>query len=886
MNKKSRLIKMIFLTTCMAIIISCALRPMPKYEKNPTLPQVDGTLRVYGLNGEVKVYRDEWGVPHIFTEDKHDLFFASGYVQAQDRLWAIYLFRALATGRLCEMFGDFGIPGQSAMGMQISTLALDRRNRVMGMKHVGEAGEALLAETQPETLAVMESFCDGVNAYVEQNRDQLPVEFQVLYYDPPPITPADLIALSRFYGSLVCASLEEELTRYALIEKLGEDTAWKIMPLHDSLGPTVVPKEMLHNRLSEPRPLPPDGKSGLPVTALSADAAVMIANLDKAVRKTSRFPDGNASNNWVVGPKVTATGTAMLANDPHMPHIQPSLCYLMHIKGAGYDTYGVVYPGLPYIVMGHNRKLSWGATTSHGDVQDIFVETVNPDNPGQYLYKGEWKDFIVREEVIRIRPGLLQTGPDRRFKEKIIKVRHSIHGHIINDMVPDLPEDAPPLAMRWTGWDFSRDPEVFDILISSQTTEDFISSLKREGFDYDKVISVAIMYDTWMRGEGIDDFIKGMRHNTLLNMNWVAADADGHIAYLPGGLLPDRKKGIGIVPSPGESGEYDWRGFVPLMEHPQAIDPERGWMVSANNEVVDSEWYPYTFGSNYHQGWRAWRVEELIEELKPITVDDMRRIQNDVYVKEAEVFVPLILKAVDEKGVTDKRTLQAANILREWDYEAGIDSVGASIYFDTMHYIVDHVLKDDFNKKDYKLVKAHSYNSVRMWIIRGETEFMDNKKTTNKVEDVGDALVASLEDAIKWLTKVLGKDMEQWRWGKIHTIKWYNPMGFGPLKEMSIGPLPHPGADTTVRNALVMDMGFANKRYMTILGPVLRHIIDMGDPDSALLVIDGSQSGQWLSPHYRDMHSLWYNSGYLVAEKRPEKIIDSAESELTLVPIR
>jgi len=862
--------------------VSCFIRPMRDYERAPTLPEVDGYLSVPGLHGEVGVFRDKWGVPHIFTNDKHDLFFATGYVQAQDRLWEIYLFRAIATGRLCEMFGNAGVPGADVMGMGLSTLSMDKRMRIMGMRQIGESGAALLAETQPEILATMQSFCDGVNAFIEQNRDRAPIEFQVLYFEPDPLTPADMISLSRFYGSMLCGNLDDELARYALIDGLGEEMAWKLMPLHDSLGPTVVPTNMLHPRLPRPRPLEPD-QARRPIKGFSGDAAMRLALFEKAFRTAAMFPKDTASNNWVAGPKVTETKTAFLANDPHLVHIQPSLCYVMHLRGAGYDAYGVVFPGQPYIVMGHGRHMSWGATVTGADVQDLFIETVDKDRPGKYLYKGEWRDFVEREEVIRIRPGKVQWGPDRRYREVKVKVRHSIHGPIINDMVPGLGKDTPPLAFRWVGWDFSRDPKLFEVYIESSSTDEFIDKIRRIGTRNLKVINVGMMFETWMKGKGVDDFIKGMHYNVLLNMNWVCADSSGHIAYLPGGLVPVRKRGIGVMPVPGESGEYDWIGFIPLMEHPHAIDPARGWMATANNQVVEAEYYPYVFATNYSSSWRAWRIEELIEELKPLDMADMKRIQNDVYVKKADVFVPMILDAVEAKVTPNDRVALAAKVLSEWDRYATIDSAGAAIFYDTMSHLTDNVVKDDFKKKDYNdLVKGHVGHTVEMMFINGDDEFMDDKRTRGKVEDADDMLVKSLADAVKWLSKTLGKDVENWRWGDLHTIKWYHPMGFGPLKEMSVGPFPHPGGDSTVRNA--GSMGFGKRKYMCMGGPVMRHVIDMGDVDNAQLVIDGSQSGQWLSPHYRDLHSLWYNSEYMTAEKRPTKVIEEAESTLILTP--
>jgi len=860
-------------------VIGCAIRPMPGYEKDPPLPQISGEIEVPGLRGEARIYRDQWGVPHIYADDPRDLFFADGYVQAQDRLWEITLFRAVASGRLSEIFGNVGVPGAEIMGMKLSTFEMDKRARVFGMKFIGEIGQALLAETQPELLGKLQAYCDGLNAYVDRNRGNLPIEFRILNFEPDRFSPADVIALSRFYGSMLSGNLDDELARYAIALKMGAPAAWELMPLHESLGPTIVPTRMLKNRLDKPRELPLEAPPDL---SLSAEAAFMLARTDRAMRIAAGFPSRWASNNWVIGPKMTETGAAMLANDPHLVHIQPSLSYVIHLAGAGYDAYGVAFPGNPYVVMGHTRDLSWAATVTGADVMDLFVETTDDDHPGQYLHKGEWRDFTVRKEVIKIRPGKVQLGRDKRFRKKTIEVRHTVHGPVINDVVSGLPDDAPLLALRWVGWDFSRDPDFYKTFIHCPTVDEFMVKVREIGPENLDVINVGMMFDLWNRGRGIDDFIEGLSYNVLLNMNWLAADSKGHIAYLPGGLVPIRKKGIGAMPAPGASGEYDWSGFIPLMEHPHAIDPERGWMATANNQVVERQYYPYVFATNYSPGWRAWRIEELIEELAPIDVSDMRRIQNDVYVKSADVFVPLILAAVEEKGASNDRVEEAARLLSRWNREATIDSAGAAIFYETMSRLTERVLKDDFDKDEYELVREHAGGAVQMWLIKGESAYFDDKGTRGRIEDRYDVLVGALEDAVKWLSKELGRDPALWQWGKIHTIKWYHPMGFGPLKEMSIGPYPHPGGNDTVRNA--SSLGIGPGKHQCFGGPVMRHIIDMGDPHNALLVIDGSESGVWLSPHYRDMHTLWYNSQYMRAEKRKERIVEDAEALLILKP--
>ena len=451
MRNKLSLIQGFYILLVLAAAAGCAIRSMPGYEKRPTLPQVSGDLAVPGLNGPVQVYRDHYGIPHIITPDEHDLFFADGYVQAQDRLWQIVLFRAVAIGTLSEIFGNVGVPGMTLEGMNLSTLEMDRHERVLGINFLGQAGEIMLAKKDPRVLAQLQAYCDGINAFIKQNQGHLPIEFQVLYYQPEPFRPADIIGLSRFYGLVLTGNMNTELTRYAIAQKYGEDLAWKLLPLDPSLGPTIVPKEMLKNRLPKPRPLPPGGRPDPSLTGLSPEAAMNIAQADQAFRSASFFPSIWASNNWMVGPKLTATGAAMLANDSHLYHMEPSLCYLLHLQGAGFDTYGAVLPGMPYVIFGHNRKLSWGITVSGADVQDLFMEKTDPSHPGKYFYRGEWKDFTVRKETIRVRPGLVQLGPTRRFREEVIEIRSTIHGPIINDAVPKLPANTPLLALRWTG---------------------------------------------------------------------------------------------------------------------------------------------------------------------------------------------------------------------------------------------------------------------------------------------------------------------------------------------------------------------------------------------------------------------------------------------------
>ena len=871
-----------FLLAMVAVGICACLGAVTGYKDKPSLPDYDGRLKVTGLTGEVNVYRDQYGIPHIFSENQHDLFFAVGYTQAQDRLFEMVLLRAVAEGRMSELLGDLSVPGPSFMGFKLSTVAIDRRQRTMGLKWIGVAGEAILKQYNPEIFNQLQDYSDGVNAFIaaHPNFADLPVEFQLLRVKPEPFRVADVASQGAFIASLLCGNMDVELLRYLVAKKYGMDRMWELMPLHDGPGPTIVPPELLKNKLPIARDLPPGGRPsaaelGLPPN-VSTEAIRSLYLAETAIKTFLYAEYPLASNDWVVSGKLTENGHAMLANDPHLTNIEPSLFYLMHVKGAGFDAYGVTFPGNPYVVLGHARKLSWGCTTSIADVQDLFIETTDKDHPGQYKYKGEWRPFTFREEIIRVRVG-------NGFQERKFMVRHSIHGPIINDMM-GLKKDEPPLALRWTGWDFDRNLQAFEAMASAKDPDDLIARIEKIPAAGRRVMNIAIMYNHFMKGTSLDDFLKGIDQIVAPDQSWVAADADGRIAYLPGGFVPIRNKGVGVMPVPGESGDFDWTGFVPTAELPQSIDPERGYMATANNEVVDAEWYPYVFATNYGAGWRAWRIEELIVKYAPLSMDDMKAIQNDVYVKQAEWHLTFIERAMNNKKPADPLAQRALAELQAWDFQADLDATAPALFFTYLKTLRKNVLSDEVSAQDYKelLSSGEMEMLVEIWLKNGANNPGFDDRRTKAVEDADDMIVKSLGEAMAAVDKLYGPDPKNRAWGKIHTIKWTHPFGFGPLKELSVGPFPHLGANGTVRNA----SGSPGKDgiYRTHGGPVLRHIMDMGAPDAGQIVIDGSVSGQWLSPHYSDLHQLFLHSQYVTAVMDPALVAKEAKYHLVLTP--
>jgi penicillin amidase len=859
-----------------ALVAAGCLSSLKSYEKHPSLPSYSGTLEIPALKSRVDIYRDNYGIPHVFAENESDLFFAVGYAQAQDRLWSMVFMRAASQGRISEIFGNVNLPGLG------NTFEIDTHQRVWGMKWLGEVSAALIKEYNPEEYAQLQAYCDGVNAFIDTHRDwkDLPVELQVLRLKPEHWQVSDVASYGIFMGYELGSNMDEELKRMVLINELGPDLAWQLFPIYNSPAPIIVPNELLKNKLDTPRDIPPGGRPsdqelGLNASSLIGYDVLVLAGFEAAVKKALHLEAPYASNNWIVMGKLTESGDAMLANDPHLEHMEPSLFYPMHIKAGEIDAFGVAFAGVPYPVLGHTRKLSWGATTPPADVQDLFIETVDPKRPGMYRYQGEWRPFTIRKEIIRVRSG---TG----LKEKEIEIRQSVHGPIINDIIGDVPEGSPPMALRWAAWDFSRDLAVFDALVGSVTVDEFMAKARKMDLDDEEFTNIALMYNILLKGDSIDDFIRAMGKIGVPSQNWVAADAAGSIVYLPGGLVPVRNKGIGVVPVPGESGEFDWTGFVPLLDLPHAIDPARGYMATANNMVVDPRYYPYVFGTCHDEGWRAWRIEELIRELAPLSMEDMKRIQNDVQVRRAVWQIPIMEEAVKRSGTEDPIVRVTMAELSGWDRESDVESVETVLFFTFLLEMRRNVFEDeappeifqqflDSNGMEYVIISA---------MEKGDSPLFDDKRTP-QIETMDDMIVKSLRDTGIKVEAVYGPNVNR-RWGQLHQITFESPIGVGPLKKLNLGPFPHSGARETVRNASFSGKG--EGPWTPRSGPVLRHIMDMGDPDGAQMVIDGSVSGQWLSPHYDDLVKLWLNGEYVTAVMDPELVKAEAKYHLVMEP--
>ncbi|HSJ55799.1 MAG TPA: penicillin acylase family protein, partial [Anaerolineae bacterium] len=542
------------------------------------LPRTQGRLKLPGLHGPVEVIRDRWGVPHIYAGDDHDLFFAQGFVHAQDRMWQMEFQRRLAAGRLSEVIGA-------------QTVEIDRYFRVLQLRRAAEADVAALSD---DARQAVEAYTEGVNAYLAAHKGRCSVEFTLLRFEPEPWRPVDCLSWLKVMAWNMGCNWSSEIVRARLADVLGADLAADLEPSYPSSSPSIAGG----SGLPAGTPPPPNGWGTPALREALARAAGLLAPLSpppppegtEAMRPgavvtapVASGPSTANSNQWAVAGGRTATGRPLLANDTHLLLQLPTAWYQAHLHGGRYHVAGATLPGMPGVAVGHNEQCTWGITIAWHDAQDLYVERFHPDDPRRYEYRGQWRQAAVHREEIRVK------GRAEPVVQEVV-VTH--HGPIVSSLVGE----PVPLALRWV----AHDP--CDIVGA-------VLKLNRAR--------------TW------DEFRAATECWAAPSLNFVYADVAGNIGFLQAGRVPVRK-GDGLAPVPGWTGEYEWGHELTLDELPHALNPESGWLATANHLVVDDT-YPFYLSSDLENPARARRIVDLIEGTPRLTVDDCARFQLDTF---------------------------------------------------------------------------------------------------------------------------------------------------------------------------------------------------------------------------------------------------------------
>jgi penicillin amidase len=751
------------------------------WRAHASLPQLEGAIQVAGLAAPVEVLRDARGVPHLRASSLGDLFFAQGYVTAQDRLWQMDLSRRLAEGELAEVFGE-------------RALLLDLENRTLGFRQVSQRA---LAELSPAEHAPLTAYANGVNAFIASHMDRLPIEFVLLHYQPRPWTEVDSLGVALNMAKSLSTTWRTDLMRERFRAKLGPDLFADLLPDRSPLDEPVA--EVARGRKAPSRATLSPWERADPFAMLTVSDLVADPTLAALLSEGDMSDIGLGSNNWVVSGAHTQSGKPLLANDPHLDHSVPSVWYMIHLKAPGLNVSGVSLPGLPLVIIGHNEKIAWGMTNTGPDVQDLYAESFDSAAPNRYLHNGTWVDAEVRDEVIKVRGK----------RDYRLTVRKTRHGPIISHV------GNRDLALRWT----ALEPHALSALLNAVTQ-----------------IGLA---QNWAQ------FTTALREYTGPMQNFVYADVDGNIGYYAAGWVPMRKQGTGAVPAPGRTDDYDWSGYIPFEDLPHSFNPASGMIATANGRVVP-DGYPYFITSNWDPPFRTARIFQLLRAGKALSVDDMLRIQTDIVTLEDKWLADQLLQASLQKQPQGPDARYALSLLRHWDGEAKMDSGATLVCEVTRRALLERILKPKLGDD------VSSYH----WGMN--TVFLENVLANNwtrwlppRDSSFEETLIRSLEEGVKQIPSRVGsRSHDAWKWGNAIPLTFYHPLGQGfPLlgRLLDVGPFPQAGTSTTVKAT--------TSRH----GPSMRMVIDFSNLDHSVQNITLGESGQVLSPYYRDQFDAWYN---------------------------
>ena len=769
------------------------------------LAQTSGRIELAGLAKPVEVIRDSWGVAHIYAQTQEDLFFAQGFVAAQDRLWQMEIWRRTGEGKLAEVLGP-------------SALERDKFARLM--RYRGDM-EAEWKSYAPDAKSIIESFVRGINAFIETSRDRLPIEFQLTGIRPEPWTPE--VCLARMAGYVMTRNASSEVLRAQLARMLGTEKTDELVET-DPFKKLEVPEGLDLNGI--------DGK--ILAGARAASGAVSFGSGQQS---------SEGSNDWVVSGALTNTGKPILANDPHRSISLPSLRYLVHLVGPGWNVIGAGEPTLPGVAAGHNERVGFGFTIVGIDQQDLYVEETNAADPTQYRYKGKWEKMEIEREMIVVK--------GKPAVEAEVELRFTRHGPVIYED----PKLHRAYALRWVG--------------SEPGSAGYLGSLSLD------------------RAKNWQEFLKALERWRVPSENLVYADVDGNIGWQAAGSAPIRQGWSGLLPVPGNNGRYEWNGWLPLSELPRSYNPAKRFIATANHKIIP-EGYKHEINFEWAAPFRFQRIEEVLQKGSKFTIEDFERLQHDETSLPARDLVKLLGTGITRSRNTPGQLLghigniqtiyDGRELLRRWDCVLGKDSAGAALYEVWLQRLQTNFAGQVVPAEAKDLVGAGSLLRTMLRALKNP----DGKTFgANPQIKVYLLLSNSLHEAVTELSNRLGPDMKKWRWGDLHFAEFKHPLSTDDARRavFDLKSVAR-GGDANTVNAT------GGARFIQRSGASFREILDLSDWDNSVVINVPGQSAQPESPHYGDLLTLWAEGKYFPLLFSREKIEKNAAGRLHLEPKR
>lgn len=806
------------------------------------MPDYNGSLIVEKIQRDIEIYRDDAGMPHIVAASDEDAYFGLGFAMAQDRLFQMDLLRRASRGRLSEVLGE-------------ATLRTDILFRTITAPL---PPEQILEKMPPEIHRALEAFAEGVNLAMQEQ--SLPAEFLLLGYEPEPWKPVDCLGVFYIMSWDLSPAFSQEILFGLLSERLSPVEMSYLFPDYVDQGPdilTAAQAEQIRPQLKE----------------------ALLAHADyEALMGTE---GAGASNNWVVSPEKSATGTAIVANDMHLGHGIPGIWYQAHLISPDLNVTGVLLPGVPFVIVGGNEHTARGFTNVMLDDVDFYLERLDPDNQDRVMYRGGYTDIRRIETEIQIK--------DRE------PVKHTIrmtpHGPIISDIHPLLTpgshssretgrESRPagtPIG-KAEGKPEGKPEGEAEPLAPELIKEDHVIAMRWTLYDQDEA---AIALYKANRAKDIDEIEEALKYFNMPAQNWVYADSKGNIGYTAAAGIPIRRGFSGMQILRGWDGSQEWAGYVPDNARPRLRNPKQGWIATANNR--HSRNYPHTISNYYATPDRYIRIKELLESTDGLDIKDHQRLHMDVLNAQARLLMPMIRKALNEPippsgdERRDRTVEYARNTLLDWDLQNDRDSKAAVVYHYLILTMVQEIYRPLMGEVLYGFYVSNRYsmfNSFRTVLQNAYHPFYGKDGAENRTRDA--FIRWAFPEAMVTLEQRHGLEA---KWGDIHRLEYRHPFGRkSPFLGFFFnrGPYPLAGSWTTVAPAGFKILNLEDMTFDVVHGASQRMIYDVGNPDSSVTTLPAGISGQFLSPHYDDQIGNYIRGKYRHSPLSVEAVKKSA----------
>jgi penicillin amidase len=750
------------------------LNPSLGIWQNENTESITGNVQIEGLSDKVTVHYDENLVPHIFAQNDTDLYKAQGYITAKHRLWQMEFQTHASAGRLSEIIGE-------------KALDYDRMQRRKGMGFGAESALTKMQEEDPEIIAFIEAYNQGVNSYIESlSQKDYPVEYKLLGYKPEPWTIKKTAYLLMYMTDMLCGR-ESDLEYTNALRLLGKERFDLLYPDFFDVNDPIIPKETDWSYIDTPITETP--QSELPLDSIA---------------ETMEKPDpDNGSNNWAISGENSYSGKAILANDPHLGLNLPSIWFVMQLATPKHNAYGATLPGALGVVSGFNTDIAWGETNATRDVKDWYKIEFKDDSRTQYQYDNAWKNTTVRVEEIKI-----------KGKETYIdSVIYTHHGPVSYDHTFKGNGQKEGYAMKWIGHIGGNNQRT---LVDLNTSKNY------------------------------DDYLKALQHWVAPAQNFVFASTSGDIALWIQGSFANKWEGQGKFLMDGSNPDNDWQSFIPKSNNAYSMNPERGFVSSANQHPVDKSYPFYVFNDGY-ETYRNRVINDFFNSKEKFTIQDFKDLQNNNYNLKASELLPYMIENMDTSSLTQEE-LDILNIIKAWDFNSDIDKIAPSVW-DLWWKKLYPLTWDEFDLDNTALIDPYTYQTIYMFKYYPEDDFMDIVETPEK-ETANDLFLITFKETAKELTE----------WKKEHgDYNWqaYKATYVGHLLQglpaFSRFDLPIGGDRNTV-NA-------ADKNH----GPSWRMIVEMTSPPTALGIYPGGQSGNPGSKYYDNFIDRWAVGEYFQA---------------------